>query len=99
MSEAVYYDWKAPIRSIILKENMNFALIFPVDVRKRMIFELYFFRIARVYPLERVYVLPEMAPGELIDFKYLGEQGLGQGDDIFLMSEEKPFRILHFGKI
>ena len=97
MSEAVYYDWKAPMRSIILKENMNLALIFPVDVRKQMVFELYFFRVARAHPLERVYVLPEMSPGQLIDFTYLGEKGLGQGDDIFLMSEERPFRILHFG--
>jgi len=95
--EAPYYDLKAPIRSLILKENMNFALIFPLDVRKRMEFELYFFRVARVAPLERVYVLPELAPGELKDFTYLGEGGLGAGDDIFAMSDERPYRILHFG--
>jgi len=97
MSESAYYDWKAPIRSIILKENMNFALIFPIDARKTMSFELYFFRVARTYPLERVYVLPEMNPGELKDFTYLGENGLGSGDDIFYMSDERPFRVLHFG--
>jgi len=97
MSEATYYDWKAPIRSLILKENMNFALIFPEDVRKKMVFELYFFRVARTSPLERVYVLPEMAPNELKDFTYLGEFGLGSGDDIFKMSDERPYRILHFG--
>jgi hypothetical protein len=95
--EAPYYDLKAPIRSIILKENMNFAIIFPVDVRKRMEFELYFFRTARVHPIERVYVLPELAPNEIKTFTYLGESGLGTGDDIFKMSEERPFRILHFG--
>jgi len=97
MSEATYYDWKAPMRSLVLKENMNFALIFPVDVRKGMAFELYFFRVARVYPLERVYVLPEMRPGDLIEFTYLGENGLGSGDDVFAMTEEKPYRMLHFG--
>ena len=97
MAEAAYYDLKAPIRALILKENMNFALIFPVDVRKAMRFELYFFRVARVSTLERVYVLPELAPGALVDFTYLGEGGLGSGDDIFAMSDERPFRILHFG--
>jgi len=97
VSEAVYYDWRAPIRSLVLKENMNFALIFPRDVRRRMSFELYFFRVARVAPLERVYTLPEMEPGSKISFTYLGENGLGSGDDIFKMDEMKPFRILHFG--
>jgi len=95
--ESTYYDLRAPIRSLILKENMNFALIFPVDTRKNMQFELYFFRVARVAPLERVYVLPELTPGQLVDFTYLGEAGLGTGDDIFTMSEERPYRILHFG--
>jgi hypothetical protein len=95
--ESTYYDLKAPIRSLILKENMNFALIFPVDVRKEMRFELYFFRVARVSALERVYVLPEMTPGALQDFNYLGEGGFGSGDDIFAMSDERPYRILHFG--
>jgi hypothetical protein len=97
MSESAYYDWKAPIRSIILKENMNFALIFPIDVRKNPTFEMYFFRITRTYPMERTYTLSEMTPGQLIDFTYLGENGLGSGDDIFKMVEERPFRILHFG--
>jgi hypothetical protein len=95
--EGAYYDLRAPMRSLILKENMNFALIFPSDVRKRMEFELYFFRVARVAPLERVYVLPEMTPGQLQDFAYLGEGGLNTGDDVFLMSDERPYRILHFG--
>jgi hypothetical protein len=76
---------------------MNFALIFPIDVRKNPTFELYFFRVARTYPLERIYVLPEMVPGTLYDFTYLGESGLGSGDDIFKMTEEKPYRLLHFG--
>lgn len=97
MSESTYYDWMAPIRSIILKENMNFALIFPKEVRKKMIFEFYLFRVARVYPIDRVYVLPELAPNERIDFSYLGEAGIGIGADIFAMSEERPFRLLHFG--
>jgi hypothetical protein len=94
---SAYYDWKAPIRSLVLKENCNFALIFPKDVRKEMTFELYFFRVARAYPLERVYILSEMAPGDLEDFNYLGEDGFGSGDDIFKMAEEKSYRILHFG--
>jgi hypothetical protein len=97
VSEAVYYDWKAPMRSLILKENMNFALVFPVDVRKEMSFKLFFFRVARAYPLERIYVLPEFDPAHYEDFNFLGETGLGAGDDIFEMSEERPYRILHFG--
>jgi len=95
--EATYYDWKTPIRSIVLKENMNLALIFPDDVRREMTFTLYFFRIARVYPIERVYVLPELRPGDLLSFNKLGEGGFGLGDDIFFMVEDRPFRILHFG--
>jgi hypothetical protein len=97
---SAYYDWKAPIRSLVLKENCNFALIFPKDVRTEMSFELYFFRVARIYPLERVYVLPEMASGQKLPAEgstYLGEDGLGKGDDIFKMAEERPYRILHFG--
>ena len=100
MSEATYYDWKMPIRSLVLKENMNFALIFPKDVRMSMEFTLYFFRVARAHPLERIYVLEEMNPGSMLPedgFSYLGEEGLGSGDDIFFMTEEKPYRILHFG--
>lgn len=92
-----YYDLKAPIRSIILKENSNFALIFPIDVRKEPTFEFYFFRVVRTHPLERIYVLPELSPGTLQDFTFLGEEGLGIGEDIFAMSEERPYRILHFG--
>jgi len=95
--ETSYYDWKAPIRSLVLRENMNLALIFPRDVRKEMAFELFFFRVARTHPLERIYVLPKMASGELIDFTFLGEGGLGVGADVFAMAEEKPYRILHFG--
>jgi hypothetical protein len=38
-----------------------------------------------------------MNPSALQDFTYLGETGLGSGDDIFTMSEERPYRILHFG--
>jgi hypothetical protein len=34
--EATYYDWRTPIRSIVLKENMNFALIFPEDARREI---------------------------------------------------------------
>jgi len=97
MSELSYYDWRAPMRALILKENYNLALVFPVSVRKEMVFELFFFRVARAHPIERVYTLPEMAPGELRDFTYLGEGGLGAGDDVFAMSEERPFRVLHFG--
>lgn len=96
MSET-YIDWKTPIRSLILKENFNLGLIFPIDVRKKPEFEVIFFRVARVAPLKRVYVLPEITPGSTQSFNYLGEQGFGQGTDIFEMSEERPFRILHFG--
>jgi hypothetical protein len=101
MSEAVYYDWKAPMRSLILKENMNFALVFVKECRKEMNFELFFFRVARTYPLERVYVLPvelgTIPPMNMTDFMFLGELGPNLGDDIFEMSKERPYRILHFG--
>ncbi|MEO0260698.1 MAG: hypothetical protein ABIM77_08175 [candidate division WOR-3 bacterium] len=104
MSE--FYDWRTPIRALVLKENYNAALIFPVDVRKKPSFELFFFRVARASALKREYVLPELTSypanypnvaGSLIDFVFLGELGPSMGDDIFTMSEERPFRILHFG--
>lgn len=97
MSLETYYDVKAPIRTLILKENYNFALIFPITVRKEMLLELFFFRVARMCPIERVYVLPEIPARTTIDFTYFGEAGLGGGDDIFTMFEERPYRILHFG--
>lgn len=96
-----YYDLRTPIRALVLKENYNFALAFPVDVRKDVKVELYFFRVARVWQLKRVYVFPELPPYSppvtgVIDFTFLGEAGPGVGDDVFTMFEERPYRILHF---
>lgn len=91
-------DLLTPITKVLLKENDNLALIFPRDIAKEPTFELYFFRVMRRYPLHRVYdsELPELTPGEVKDFAYLGKDGLGIGDDILYIWEERPFRILHF---
>jgi len=90
-------DITTPITKVLLKENDNLALIFPKNIADEPKFELYFFRVMRRYPLHRVYdKLSELAPGETIDFNYLGEAGLGSGDDVLSVWEERPFRILHF---
>jgi len=87
-----------PITDVLLKENDNLALIFPEDISNEPEFELFFFRTMRRYPLHRVYdsEMPEIPEGGTIDFRYLGKDGLGSGDDILEVWEERPFRILHF---
>jgi len=87
-----------PILDAILEENQNLALIFPEDIAENPTFALYFFRVMRRYPLHRTYdsELSEIPAGETVDFTYLGETGLGSGDKILEIWEERPFRILHF---
>jgi len=87
-----------PILDAILEENQNLALIFPIEIARKPKFALYFFRVMRRYPLHRTYdeELSEISPGGTVDFTYLGETGLGSGDDILRVWEERPFRILHF---
>jgi hypothetical protein len=82
----------------ILDENQNLAIILPLAVAKDPKFALYFFRVMRRSTLHRTYdsELSEIATGATVDFNYLGETGLGTGDDILTVSEERPFRILHF---
>ncbi|MEM2351297.1 MAG: hypothetical protein QXT26_02705 [Thermoproteota archaeon] len=87
-----------PITRVLLKENENLVLIFPKDISKQMVFELYFFRVMRRAPLVYAYdKLPELAPGAILDFNYLGKDGFGVGDDILSIWEQRPFRIYHFG--
>jgi len=90
-------DITTPISKVLLKENDNLALIFPKKIAKSPEFELYFFRVMRRYPLHRIYDdLSEVAPEGTLDFNFLGEGGLGVGDNILTVWEERPFRILHF---
>lgn len=89
---------KKPIVDVLLKENENLALVFPVTGLKE--FDLYFFRILRRYPLHRVYdstEMPSISAGSTQDFGYLGDTGIGSGDNTLEMWRERPFRILHFG--
>lgn len=86
----------SPIVNVLLEENMNFAIVFPVTGLKE--FDLYFFRVIRRYPLHRTYdsELPELKAGEIVEAKYLGTEGLGRGEDILKVEEEYPFRFLHY---
>lgn len=100
-------DLLKPITEVVLKENENLALIFPVTGLKE--FDLYFFRVMRSFILHRVYdsEIPEIAAGGSLDFRFLGATTFGDsnavpptpstGDDILEVREERPFRILHFG--
>jgi len=88
-----------PITEVLLKENQNIALIYPISIARTPTFRLYFFRIMRRYPLHRTYdsELEEIAPGDTVEFNFLGTTGLGSGDNILEVYETRPFRILHFG--
>ena len=90
-------DLLKAITEVLLKENENLALIFPVTGLQE--FDLWFFRIMRSHVLHRVYnsELSEIAAAGTVDFDYLGETAIGTDDDILEVWEERPFRILHFG--
>lgn len=90
-------DLLKPITEVLLKENENLALIFPVTGLKS--FDLWFFRVMRSYILHRVYdsELTEIAANGTVAFNYLGVTGIGTGPDVLEVWEERPFRILHFG--
>ena len=90
-------DLLKPITEVVLKENENLALVFPVTGLKE--FDLWFFRVFRSYILHRVYdsELAEIAAAGNVDFNYLGVTAMGSGDDILEVREDRPFRILHFG--
>jgi len=87
-----------PITSVILREQDNLALIFPVNIAKKPTFEMYFFRVARRYPLHMTYdsELNVMAAGEIKDYTFMGESALGTEPDVLTIWEERPFRMLHF---
>jgi len=87
-------DILTPITKVLLRENDNLALIFPVRGGK---YALYFFRVMRRYFLNRVFPnLGTLSGGSSQDFTYIGESGLGSGDDAIYVWEEYPFRIYHF---
>jgi hypothetical protein len=101
-------DLLTPITKVLLKENENLALVFPVTGLKE--FDLFFFRVMRSYFLHRVYdaEIPEIPAAGNLAFDFLGATSFGnsnalpaptksQGDDILEVWEERPFRILHFG--
>jgi len=89
---------RTPILDAVLREQDNIALILPRDIAKEPAFDMYFFRIARRFPLHRTYdeELSKIGAGGTIDFTYMGEDGLGEGSDILTVWEERPFRLLHF---
>jgi len=87
---------RTSILDVILKEQEITGLIFPVSGAKE--FDIYFFAVARRFPLHRTYnsELPEIAPGGTQDFNFLGEGGIGSGDDILRIWEQRPWRIYHY---
>jgi hypothetical protein len=100
-------DLLTPITKVLLKENENIALIFPVTGLKE--FDLWFFRVMRGYILHREYdaEIPEIPANGALDFRFLGATTFGDsnaapptpstGDDILEVNENYPFRLLHFG--
>ena len=91
-------DVKTPISKVLLKENDNLSLIFPTASEN--VYEMYFFRVMRSYPLNMIYTkIDSLDPNEEVEYATIGENGLNSGDDIFdkAITSRKPFRILHFG--
>jgi len=88
-------DINKGITEVLLKENENIALVFPITGFKS--WDLYFFRVMRRYPLHRTYdsELDEIAADGEVDFDFLGETAVGTGDDILEVWSERPFRLLH----
>ncbi|GAI18963.1 unnamed protein product [marine sediment metagenome] len=75
-------DIVKPITEVLLKENENIALVYPITGFKE--WDIYFFRVMRRYPLHRTYddELAEIAADGEVDFNFLGETAVGSGDDI-----------------
>ena len=88
-------DINKGITEVLLKENENIALVFPITGFKS--WDTYFFRVMRRYPLHRTYdsELAEIAADGEVAFNFLGETAMGTGDDILEVREERPFRLLH----
>ncbi|MDD3493515.1 MAG: hypothetical protein PHU95_03535 [Candidatus Thermoplasmatota archaeon] len=89
-------DISKPIVEVLLKENENIGLVFPVTQLKE--YDIYFFRVMRRFPLHRVYntTLPELAAGGTQTLAYLGDTGMGTGNDTLEIWEQLPLRLLHF---
>jgi len=87
-----------PISEALLREQDNFALIFPQSIGDEPRFSLYFFRIIRRSQLRQVYdsELPAIASDDSVAFDYLGTDGLGSGDNELEVRDERPWRVLHF---
>lgn len=85
-----------PITEVLLKENENIALVYPITGFKS--WDIYFFRVMRRYPLHRTYdsELAEIAANGTLAFNFLGVTSPGTGDDILEVWKERPFRLLHF---
>lgn len=91
-------DISQPIVKVLLKENENLALIYPVTGLES--FDAYFFRVMRRYPLHRVYdgtEMPTLTAGSTQTTAFLGSTGMGTGEDTMEIWRERPFRLLHFG--
>jgi hypothetical protein len=88
-----------PISEALLFENQNLAILIPKEIRKTIEYKAFFFRVTRASPILKIYSqeLPTLAPGDKTEFKYVGELGLGMGNDIFEILDEFPFRMYHFG--
>jgi len=91
-----------PISQAILNEGEDFILAFPITARRTMEIALAGFRVLRKHPLVYTWTsAPTLEPygseDATTDFNYVGEDGLGEGDDIFEIPDEYPWRIYHFG--
>ena len=88
-------DIKKGITEVLLKENENIALVYPITQFKS--WDLYFFRVMRRYPLHRTYdsELAEIAANSSVAFNFLGTTAVGTGDDILEVWKERPYRLLH----
>jgi len=87
---------RTPILDVVLKEHEITGLIFPVSGLRE--FDIYFFLVARRFPLHRTYdsELSEISAGDTVSFDFLGTDGLGSGDDILRVWEQRPWRMYHY---
>jgi len=87
---------RTSILDVILREQEITGLIFPVSGLKEV--DIYFFLVARRFPLHRTYdeELPEIPAGGTQDFDFLGSDGMGSGDDILRVWEQRPWRVYHY---
>lgn len=73
-----------------------------VDGKRVETLEAYFFRVAEVQdmyiPYDQVGMDDGLTSGESLDFNYLGDDGLGAGDDVLRVGED-DFHMYHFGVV